>query len=70
MARAETVPVRVPQAHHELLAYEALPVQALRMGYRVVRLRSPTGSRLRHGSLLIRLRQERSRGSVGVLGMG
>ena len=39
-----------------LLAYEALPMSALRSGYRVIRLRSPTGSHLQFGSLLVCLR--------------
>ena len=43
------------QGDHALLAYEVLPMHALRSGYRVVRLRAPTGSRLRLGCLLVRL---------------
>ena len=43
------------QGEHALLAYEAVPMHALRPGYRVVRLRAPTGSRLRNGCLLVRV---------------
>ena len=49
----------------ELIAYEAIPMQALRAGFRAVRLRSPTGSKLSSGTLLVRLRTERSRGGGG-----
>ena len=41
-------------ATSELIAYEALPLHVIRSGYRVVRLRAPTGSRLQFGSLLVR----------------
>ena len=54
------------KAHgNELIAYEAIPMQALRVGFRAVRLRSPTGGELSSGALLIRLRTERSRGGGG-----
>ena len=39
-----------------LVAYEALPMHALRPGYRVIRLRAPSGSRLQFGALLVHLR--------------
>lgn len=48
----------------ELIAYEALPLHAIRPGYRVVRLRAPTGSHLQFGSLLVRCHFETRRGGL------
>ena len=46
-----------------LLAYEALPMHALRPGYRAIRLRAPTGSRLQFGALLVHVQLETRAGS-------
>jgi len=43
-----------------------LPMHALRTGYRVVRLRSPTGSQLQFGTLLVCLRSEEREGFLGM----
>lgn len=51
------VSFHVRGADKELLAYEALPMHTLREGYRAVRLRSLTGSRLMQGTLLVHLRE-------------
>ena len=47
--------VRAADREGALLAYEALPMHAVREGYRAIRLRSPTGSRLQHGTLFVHL---------------
>jgi len=57
------------KAHNELLAFEALPLQALRVGYRVVHLRAPTGNRLRHGSLLVHVSKDFLRSNGGRWGV-
>ena len=49
-----------------LLAYEVLPMHALREGLRVVRLRSQTGSMLQFGAMLVRLRCEKRTGVIGL----
>ena len=46
-----------------LLAYEALPMHALRPGYRAIRLRAPSGSRLQFGALLVHMQLETRAGS-------
>ena len=46
-----------------LIAYEAIPLQALRTGWRVVQLRSPTGSQLTLGSLLVHVAKESRKGA-------
>ena len=45
-----------------LIGYAAIPMSALRVGWRVVKLRSPTGSRLMLGSLLVHLSSEVRKG--------
>ena len=45
-----------------LIAYQAIPMSALRPGWRVLKLRSPTGSRLVLGSLLVHLTKETRKG--------
>jgi len=42
----------------DLVCYEMLPMHAMRDGYRVVRMRSATGSRLQFGSLFMHLQKE------------
>ena len=39
--------------HHELLAYEVVPMHVMRTGFRVVRLRAPSGQRLELSTLTI-----------------
>ena len=46
-----------------LIAYQAIPMSALRTGWRVIKLRSPTGSRLVLGSLLVHLTRETRKGT-------
>ena len=46
-----------------LISYACIPMTSLRTGWRVVKLRSPTGSRLSLGSLLIHIRKEVRKGT-------
>ena len=50
-------------SHSTLISYSCIPMSSLRTGWRVVRLRSPTGSRLALGSLLIHIRKEVRKGT-------
>lgn len=50
------------RAGSELIAYQCLPMSAMRQGWRVIRMRSPTGSRLVLGSVLVHLQFEQRKG--------
>ena len=54
----------------ELLAYQCVAMSALRSGWRVLRLRSPTGSRLVLGSLLVHLQLEERKGPPAISKVG
>ena len=52
----------VTRNESSLIGYAALPMDALRTGYRLVPLRSPTGARLVLGSLLVHIAKETRKG--------
>ena len=54
---------RVARSESSLIGYSAIPMDALRTGWRVIKLRSPTGSRLVLGSLLVHISRETRKGT-------
>jgi len=51
------------KSESSLIGYQAIPMSALRVGWRVIKLRSRTGSRLVFGSLLVHLTRETRKGT-------